>query len=87
MDETFGSACHGAGRILSRNQAKRAAHNRDLFKEMSQKGVVVQARGKGTMAEEMPEAYKDVANVVNIMHHSGICNKVVRLKPLGVIKG
>lgn len=87
LDETFGSTCHGAGRVLSRNQAKRAAHNRDLFKEMFNKGVVVQARGKGTMAEEMPEAYKDVANVVNIMHNSGICNKVARLKPLGVIKG
>ena len=87
LDETFGSACHGAGRLLSRNQAKRAAHNRDLFKELSKKGIVVQARGKGTMAEEMPEAYKDVANVVDIMHNSGICNKVVRLKPIGVIKG
>ena len=87
MDETFGSACHGAGRILSRNQAKRAAHNRDLFKEMSKRGIVVQTKGKGTMAEEMPEAYKDVADVVNIMHNSGICKKVARLKPLGVIKG
>jgi tRNA-splicing ligase RtcB len=87
LDETFGSTCHGAGRLLSRNQAKRAAHNRDLFREMSKKGIVVQARGKGTMAEEMPEAYKDVANVVNIMHNSGICNKVARFKPLGVIKG
>lgn len=87
LNETFGSTCHGAGRVLSRNQAKRAAHNRDLFREMSSKGIVVQARGKATMAEEMPEAYKDVAGVVNIMHNSGICNKVVRLKPLGVIKG
>ena len=87
LDETFGSACHGAGRVLSRNQAKRAARNRDLYRELSKKGVVVQARGKATMAEEMPEAYKDVANVVNIMHNSGICNKVARLKPLGVIKG
>ncbi|MEJ2543651.1 MAG: RtcB family protein [Calditrichaceae bacterium] len=87
LDETFGSACHGAGRLLSRTQAKRAAKNRDLFKEMSKQGIVVQAKGKGTMAEEMPEAYKDVTNVVNIMHDSGICNKVARLKPLGVIKG
>ncbi len=54
---------------------------------MAHKGVIVQARGRSTLAEEMPEAYKDVADVVNIMHASGISKKVVRLKPLGVIKG
>jgi len=85
--ETFGSTCHGAGRLHSRNKAKRLARGRNLFKEMSERGVVVQARGKHTMAEEMPEAYKDVAEVVNIMHQSGISRKVARLKPVAVIKG
>ena len=86
-EETFGSSCHGAGRLLSRNQAKRLAKGRDLFKELSNKGVIVQAKGHGTVAEEMPDAYKDVADVVNIMHQSGITEKVAKLRPLGVIKG
>lgn len=85
--ETFGSTCHGAGRLMSRNQALKMARGRDLFKEMSGRGVIVRAKGKGTLAEEMPQAYKDVADVVNIMHNSGVSTKVVRLKPLGVIKG
>ena len=85
--ETFASTCHGSGRLLSRHKAKKIARGRDILKEMAQKGVVVQARGRSTLAEEMPEAYKDVADVVNIMHVSGISKKVVRLKPLGVIKG
>lgn len=87
MDETFGSTCHGAGRLMSRHQAKRMAEGRDLFKELSQKGIIIQAKGRGTIAEEMPDAYKDVADVVNIMHLSGISTKVARLKPMGVIKG
>ena len=85
--ETFGSTCHGAGRVHSRTQAKKLARGRNLFAEMSQRGVMVQARGKHTMAEEMPESYKDVSNVVNIMDQSGISKKVARLKPIGVIKG
>ncbi len=87
MEETFGSTCHGAGRVLSRNQAKKRGKGRDLIGEMAERGVVVQARGRATVAEEMPEAYKDVQNVVNVMHESGISLKVVRLKPVGVIKG
>ncbi len=85
--ETFGSTCHGAGRVHSRTQAKKLARGRNLFAEMSQRGVMVQARGKHTMAEEMPESYKDVSSVVNIMDQSGISKKVARLKPIGVIKG
>ncbi len=87
LDETFGSTCHGAGRILSRRQAKKAMQGRDLIKEMEKRGVVVQARGRATIAEEMPIAYKDVANVVEVMHQTGISLKVARLKPIGVIKG
>jgi tRNA-splicing ligase RtcB len=87
MQETFGSTCHGAGRVQSRTKAKKMGAGRDLFKEMKRSGVFVQARGKSTMAEEMPYAYKDVATVVDIMHEAGISKKVARLKPLGVIKG
>ncbi len=87
LDETFGSTCHGAGRVLSRRQAKKAMQGRDLIKEMEKRGVVVQARGRATIAEEMPIAYKDVANVVEVMHQTGISLKVARLKPIGVIKG
>jgi len=87
MHETFGSTCHGAGRLQSRKKAKKMGAGRDLFKEMKRSGVFVQAKGKGTMAEEMPYAYKDVATVVDVMHEAGISTKVARLRPLGVIKG
>jgi len=87
MQETFGSTCHGAGRLQSRKKAKKMGAGRDLFKEMKRLGVFVQAKGKGTMAEEMPYAYKDVATVVDVMHEAGISTKVARLRPLGVIKG
>ncbi len=85
--ETFGSTCHGAGRRMSRNQAKKAARGRDLMAEMRARGVVVMAAGMRTVAEEMPEAYKDVAEVVDVVERAGIGRKVARLKPLGVIKG
>ena len=84
---TFGSTCHGAGRRMSRHKAKKAARGRDLMREMREHGVVVMAAGMRTVAEEMPEAYKDVADVVDVVERAGIGRKVVRLKPLGVIKG
>lgn len=87
LDRTFGSTCHGAGRLMSRKRAKKANLGRNLLKEMALRGVLVQARGKATVAEEMPESYKDVSEVVNIMESAGISRKVVRLKPLAVIKG
>jgi tRNA-splicing ligase RtcB len=87
MDETFGSTCHGAGRVQSRHQALKTGKGRDLIGELRKRGVVIQARGMKTIAEEMPYAYKDVAEVVDVMHHAGISKKVVRLRPLGVIKG
>lgn len=85
--ETFGSCCHGAGRILSRKQAKKAAKGRAIVRELADRGIHVQSAGKGTVAEEMPEAYKDVDKVVNIVHQAGIARKVAQLRPLGVIKG
>ena len=87
MKETFGSSCHGAGRRLSRVKAKRAAQGRQLFRELEDKGVFVRADSRRTMAEEMPEAYKDVADVVDVMHDAGIATKVAKLVPLAVVKG
>jgi tRNA-splicing ligase RtcB len=85
--ETFGSSCHGAGRRMSRHKAKAAARGRDLEAELAERGVVVMADGMATIAEEMPEAYKDVAEVVDVVERAGISRKVARLRPLGVIKG
>ncbi len=87
MEETFGSTCHGAGRVMSRAHAKKAARGRSLAREMENKGIVVMAQGRTTLAEEMPEAYKDVERVVEVMHAAGISRKAVRLRPLGVVKG
>jgi tRNA-splicing ligase RtcB len=87
MAETFGSTCHGAGRVMSRTKAKQAGRGRDLRAEMAQRGIVVRASSYSTIAEEMPDAYKDVADVVDTVHGAGISRKVVKLRPLGVIKG
>ena len=87
MNQTFGSTCHGAGRLQSRKKAKQMGKGRDLFRDMAKMGVEIQAKGIGTVAEEMPYAYKDVATVVEVMEQAGISKKVARLKPIGVIKG
>ena len=87
MEQTFGSSSHGAGRVMSRSQAKKAAKGRSLTEELENKGIYVMAEGRTTLAEEMPEAYKDVERVVNVMHAAGISRKVVRLRPIGVVKG
>jgi len=87
MLETFGSSCHGAGRVMSRTKAKKASQGRNLYAEMANAGIFVMAEGKSTMAEEMPDAYKNVTEVVNTMHNAGITTKVARFTPMGVIKG
>jgi tRNA-splicing ligase RtcB len=87
MQESFGSTCHGAGRVLSRHQAIKKAKGRAIWREMEDMGIIVKAAGRGTLAEEMPEAYKDVSNVVDVVHNAGLSKKVAKLKPLGVIKG
>ena len=87
MAETFGSAAHGAGRMMSRHAARRAGAGRNIARELEQRGVVVAARSPKTLAEEMPEAYKDAAEVVEALHESGIALPVARLRPLGVVKG
>lgn len=87
MSETFGSSCHGAGRVQSRKKAMEAARGRNIIHEMKRKGITVMATGMRTVAEEMPEAYKNVHAVVEIMHAAGISRKVARLRPIGVVKG
>jgi len=87
MRETFGSTCHGAGRVLSRHQAIKKAKGRAIWREMEDRGIIVRSAGRETLAEEMPEAYKDISNVVDIVHAAGISRKVARLRPMGVIKG
>jgi len=87
MKETWGSTCHGAGRVMSRSKARKAAKGRDLERELEDKGILVIAKGRGTIAEEMPEAYKDVDQVVEIVEKAGLSKKVAKLRPLGVIKG
>jgi tRNA-splicing ligase RtcB len=87
MKETFGSTCHGAGRVLSRHQAIKKAKGRAIWQEMENKGIMVMAAGRETLAEEMSDAYKDVSDVVDVVHKAGISTKVARLRPLGVIKG
>jgi tRNA-splicing ligase RtcB len=86
-EQTFGSSCHGAGRLLSRGEAKRRARGRRIVEELEEKGIVVMAAGMATVAEEMPEAYKDVADVVEVVANAGIATRVARLEPIGVIKG
>ncbi|MHB1001035.1 MAG: RtcB family protein [Armatimonadota bacterium] len=87
MTETFGSTCHGAGRVMSRKAAMKASKGSDIQTELAAKGITVMSAGRGTLAEEAPDAYKDVSVVVKTVHDLGIALKVARLKPLGVIKG
>src|SRR6056297_256955 len=87
MDETFGSTCHGAGRVMSRKAAKKSAKGRSIEKELLSKGVIARWTGKSTLAEEMPQAYKDVTEVVQAVEGSGISKIVARLRPIAVIKG
>jgi len=87
MRETFGSTCHGAGRLMSRTAAVKAARGRQIGKELEARGVLARATGRDALAEEMPEAYKDVKDVVDVVHRFGISTRVARLRPLAVIKG
>lgn len=87
MNQTFGSTCHGAGRVLSRSQALKRAHGRAIDRELQAQGIFVRSQGRKTLAEEMPEAYKDVERVVGVMDAAGISPRVARLRPLGVVKG
>ena len=87
MNETFGSTCHGAGRAMSRTQARKEMQGKELLNELTERGVSVQTKDIWSLPEEAPYAYKDVENVVDVVHNAGIAKKVARLKPMAVIKG
>lgn len=85
--DTFGSACHGAGRVWSRTRALKETERRNVAAELRAKGILVMAASREVLNEEVPDAYKDVDEVVNVCHRAGICRKVARMRPLGVVKG
>jgi tRNA-splicing ligase RtcB len=87
LDETFGSALHGAGRALSRRQAKKRFWGGDVIKELASKGIIIRAHSAAGVAEEAPGAYKDVRQVVDVMHNAGVVRKVARLRPVICVKG
>jgi tRNA-splicing ligase RtcB len=87
MRESFGSTCHGAGRVLGRKAAVRALAGRDIAGELRRAGVIVRAADRSLLAEEASVAYKDVADVVSICHHAGLSRRVARMRPIGVVKG
>jgi len=87
MNETFGTTCHGAGRVKSRSEATRTIDPEILLKDLESKGIMVKASGRGTLVEEAPQAYKDVNDVVDAVHRAGISKRVCRMRPVGVIKG
>jgi tRNA-splicing ligase RtcB len=87
MRLTFGSTCHGAGRVMSRQQALKKIWGADLKQELEQRGIVVQTSSMKGLAEEAPAAYKDVSRVVDVVHGAGLAHKVALLHPLAVIKG
>lgn len=87
MRETFGSSCHGAGRLLSRGAAKKKASGKEVVRALAAKGITIQAASAEGAAEEMPDAYKDVAEVVSVVERAGIARRIARLEPLLVVKG
>lgn len=87
LKETFGTTCHGAGRLLSRKGAQGDERSHSLLEDLRKKGIIVKARGRQTLAEEAPYAYKDVNDVVEVVHQAGLSRKVCRMRPMGVVKG
>ena len=87
MEETFGTVCHGAGRALSRTAAKRGRDVRVETQKLEDQGIILRSETRDGILEEIPEAYKDIDAVVDVVHNAGLAKKVARLKPMGVIKG
>jgi tRNA-splicing ligase RtcB len=87
MQKTFGTVCHGAGRRMSRHAAKRAVTGGDVRRSLESKGIVVRCHSDSGLAEEAPQAYKDVESVVEVVENAGLSTRVARLKPVAVIKG
>ncbi len=84
---SFGSTCHGAGRVMSRSSAKKQFRKRDIQGELRKKGIRVFVAGRATLMEEVSEAYKDVSDVVEVVHQLGIARRVAKLRPVLVVKG
>jgi tRNA-splicing ligase RtcB len=87
MKETFGTTCHGAGRVMSRTAAKKSAFAQNAQQRLEEQGIIVRAETRDGITEEIPEAYKDVDVVIDVVHNAGLAKRVARLKPIGVIKG
>jgi tRNA-splicing ligase RtcB len=87
MRLSFGSTCHGAGRRMSRTQARNSVRGKSIVQEMERRGVIVASASHKTLAEEIPEAYKDVSEVVGVVHDAGIASRVAKLRPVAVVKG
>jgi len=87
MQETFGTTCHGAGRVMSRTAAKKSAFASGAKQRLEEQGIIVRSETRDGISEEIPEAYKDVDEVIDVVHNAGLAKRVARLKPIGVIKG
>jgi tRNA-splicing ligase RtcB len=87
MKESFGSTCHGAGRRMSRSEASRTGNGQQVIQELARKKIIVRAGSNKGIAEEAPSAYKNIDQVVEVVHQAGLAHKVARLTPVGVIKG
>ncbi len=87
LKETFGTTCHGAGRVMSRTAAKKSEYAVNARQRLEEQGVIVRAETRDGISEEIPEAYKDVDAVINVVHNAGLSKRVARLKPIGVING
>jgi tRNA-splicing ligase RtcB (3'-phosphate/5'-hydroxy nucleic acid ligase) len=87
LEETFGTTCHGAGRVMSRTAAKKSSYAVNARQRLEEQGVIVRSETRDGISEEIPEAYKDVDAVINVVHNAGLSRRVARFKPMGVIKG
>jgi tRNA-splicing ligase RtcB len=87
MEETFGSVCHGAGRLMSRTAVRRGKEASQEQRKLEARGILVRSESRDGILEELPEAYKNVDEVIEVVHHAGLAAKVARLRPMGVIKG
>ena len=87
MEETFGTVCHGAGRAMSRTAAKKGRDAKTETQKLEAQGIILRAETRDGILEEIPEAYKDIDAVIDVVHRAGLARKVARLKPMGVIKG
>ncbi|HEY9785859.1 MAG TPA: RtcB family protein [Candidatus Obscuribacterales bacterium] len=87
LDESFGSVCHGAGRLMSRTQARKGREAKDVVLDLAKKGIIAKATTREGLTEEVPDAYKSIEDVIDVVHSAGLARRVARMKPIAVIKG